>query len=72
MTKTRRRLSKAERANRPAFEDRVSRVAKDLEERAARLPPGKERDNLIRRARLMGAANHINGWLVSPGLRPPI
>lgn len=70
--KRRNRFSEEERANRPALEERVLQVAKDLEERANKLPPGRERDDLMRRARLTDTANHINEWLSSPGLRPPI
>lgn len=68
---TRKRLSNAERASRPAFDEQVSEAAKDLEDRAGRLPPGPERDALLRRARRMDVARHINAWLSSPGLQPP-
>jgi hypothetical protein len=67
----RRRLSQKERASRPAFEDRVSQAARELEEKAICLPPGPERDDLLRRARLMDVAKHIDKWLSSPGLRSP-
>jgi hypothetical protein len=60
MSKTRARLSKEQRASRPTFEERVSQAAKDLENQAWRLPPGPERDNLLRRARRMDVANHMN------------
>jgi hypothetical protein len=38
---------------------------------AQKLPRGKERDALVRKARLLETASHINHWLASPGLRPP-
>jgi hypothetical protein len=38
---------------------------------AATLPPGKEREGLLRRARQLETASHINQWLSSPGLKPP-
>lgn len=38
---------------------------------AAKLPPGKEREGLLRRARQLETASHINQWLSSPGLKPP-
>jgi hypothetical protein len=69
--KTRKRLSKAERASRPSFEARVSYAAKELEYNAWRLPPGPQRDAMLRKARQMDTAGHINEWLSSPGLRPP-
>ena len=71
MSKTRKRLSNDERASRPAFEERISQAAKELEDRAWRLPPGPERDALLRRARRMDIAKHMNEWLSSPGLQAP-
>jgi hypothetical protein len=59
------------RASRPSFEVRVSQAAKDLEEQAWRLPPGPERDNMLRRARLIQTASHLQEWLTSPGLKAP-
>jgi hypothetical protein len=38
---------------------------------AAKLPPGKEREGLLRKARQLEVACHINEWISSPGLRPP-
>jgi hypothetical protein len=38
---------------------------------ALRLPPGKERDALLRKARQLQTASHINDWLSSPELQPP-
>ena len=69
MTKKRSRLTDADRARRPALDDRVSQAMKDLRERANNLPPGTERDKLIRRARVMDTSNHLNDWLASLGLR---
>jgi hypothetical protein len=71
MSKTGKRLTKNELASRPAFEERVSRAAKDLEDKAWRMPPGPERDALLRRARQMDVANRMNEWLSSPGLQAP-
>jgi hypothetical protein len=38
---------------------------------AAKLPHGREREGLLRRARQLEAASHINEWLSSSGLKPP-
>lgn len=65
------RLTDEERASRPALEERVSQVMKELEERANKLPPGMERDKLMRRIRGLDTSNHLNDWLASPGLRIP-
>ena len=47
-----------------------------LEEQAMRLrkeaiPPGVEREKLVRQARKAEAAARIQEWLSSPGLQPP-
>jgi hypothetical protein len=46
-------------------------VAQRLREQAKALPPGIERDELIRKARQAETASHLNEWLTSPGLQPP-
>jgi hypothetical protein len=38
---------------------------------AQKLPHGRERDALIRKARQLKTASQINQWLSSPELRPP-
>jgi hypothetical protein len=38
---------------------------------AQKLPHGKERDALVRRARQLQTASQINQWLSSPELKPP-
>ena len=38
---------------------------------AQKLPYGKEREALVRKARQLEAASQINQWLSSPGLQPP-
>jgi hypothetical protein len=40
-------------------------------EEAAKLSHGRERDELLRKARQLEAASHMNDWLSSPELRPP-
>jgi hypothetical protein len=54
-----------------SLETRLSEEAKRLREEAKLLPPGTEREELIRKARHAETASHINEWLTSPGLRPP-
>lgn len=46
----------------------IAEIARD---EAQTLPPGKERDALLKKARQLDTASHINEWLSSPGLRPP-
>jgi hypothetical protein len=38
---------------------------------AQKLPHGKERDALVRKARQLETASQINQWLSSPELKPP-
>ena len=38
---------------------------------AQKLPHGRERDALIRKARQLETASQINQWLSSPELQPP-
>jgi hypothetical protein len=40
-------------------------------ERASALPPCREREELLLRARRAETASHITEWLNSPGLQPP-
>jgi hypothetical protein len=53
------------------FPDRLSNEADRLRAQAEAIPPSKERDELLRKARQAETASHINEWLTSPGLRPP-
>jgi hypothetical protein len=53
------------------LDERLEEMAKRLRDEARGTPPGVERDNLIRRARLAEAASHMRDWLSSPGVRPP-
>jgi hypothetical protein len=38
---------------------------------AEKLPHGKEREALVRKARQLHTASQMNEWLSSPGLQPP-
>jgi hypothetical protein len=38
---------------------------------AEKLPYGKEREALVRKARQLKTASQINQWLSSPALKPP-
>lgn len=42
-----------------------------LKAQVAKLAPGPERDQVIRRIRQNETASHIDEWLRSPGLQPP-
>ncbi len=53
-----------------SFPDRLASFAKDARKTAAHLPPGAEKDELLRKARQADAAAHLNEWASSPGLQP--
>lgn len=53
------------------LEERMAEQATKLKEKASQLPGGKERDDLLRRARIAETGSHISDWLTSPGLQPP-
>jgi hypothetical protein len=53
------------------FEKRLTEHKASLEQKAARLKPGPERDDLLQKVRQIDTATHINEWLNSPGLQVP-
>lgn len=54
-----------------SLDQRLEEQAKRLRQEARGIPPGVERDRLMRRARQAEVAAHMNEWLSSPGLQPP-
>ncbi|QPF94095.1 hypothetical protein [Bradyrhizobium commune] len=54
-----------------SLEDRLSAWVKQIQEQAAKLPPGPERDALLKRARQADMACHLDDWIKSSGLQPP-
>lgn len=53
------------------LEARLTDEAKRLREEAKFLPPGAQRDELIRKARQAEIGSRLTEWLTSPGLRLP-
>jgi hypothetical protein len=53
-----------------SFEERLAEEAQRLKNEAKALPPGTQREGLLRKARQAETASHINQWLNSPGLPP--
>jgi hypothetical protein len=62
----RRRLKQTE-----SIQDRLRGFADDVRMRAETLPPGKERDDLMQKARQADTASNLQEWANSPGLLPP-
>lgn len=46
-------------------------MAAEMRARAALLSHGPERDALLKEARRLETASHMDDWASSPGLRPP-
>ena len=51
--------------------DRLAHEAERLRQKAHTVPADKERERLLRKARQLETASHINEWLSSPGLQTP-
>lgn len=51
--------------------ERLSAWVKQVQAQALSLPPGPERDALLKKARQADVAYHLHDWIKSPGLRPP-
>ena len=54
------------------LEERLTQEARELRKRAKALPPGRERELLLKRARRDETTAHLTEWLLSPGSRAPI
>jgi hypothetical protein len=54
-----------------SLKDRLADWAKGIRQQADELPPGYERDELLRKARQAETASNIDDWANSPGLQPP-
>jgi hypothetical protein len=54
-----------------SLKDRLASFAEEIREKASRLRPGPERDDLLKRASRADTASHIDEWANSPGLQPP-
>jgi hypothetical protein len=47
------------------------RMAEKCAREADRMPPGPERDKLLRKIKLFESYAKIDNWIASPGLQPP-
>jgi hypothetical protein len=56
----------------PTTEKMWERLAEQMREEARKLPPGRARERMLSKARQLETASKLNGWLSSPGLRPPV
>jgi hypothetical protein len=54
-----------------SLKERLLEIAREAKERAATLPPGAERQELLAKARETKLTAELEDWLSSPGLQPP-
>ena len=59
------------RKQKRTIEEKWHDQAEAYREEAAKLSHGREREQLLRKARQLETASHMNDWLSSPGLAPP-
>jgi hypothetical protein len=65
-TAMRRRFKQTE-----SLQDRLTLFAREARDKATQLPPGIERDEMLKKAQQADTAAHLNDWINSPGLQPP-
>jgi hypothetical protein len=53
------------------FEENIAAEKAKLEAQVAKLRPGFQMEQLIKKIRQLDTASHVNEWLASPGLRSP-
>ena len=53
------------------LQDRIIAWAQEVRAQAAELPPGPERDALLKKVRQAETAMHLDDWANSPELQPP-
>ena len=54
-----------------ALKERLLASAREARDRAALLPPGPERQKLLKDARYLKTTADLDSWISSPGLAPP-
>jgi hypothetical protein len=58
-------------SKRKTTEQKWHEQSEATKEEAAKLPYGKLKEQMLRKARQLDTASQISLWLSSPGLRPP-
>ncbi|MBV9559778.1 MAG: hypothetical protein JOY90_04840 [Bradyrhizobium sp.] len=62
---------KRKRSRRTPLNARLATFAEYVQDQANQLPPGPERDEMVRKARQAKVADDLDKWIASPGLQPP-
>jgi hypothetical protein len=53
------------------LQDRIAEWAASVRDQAAAMPPGQDRDELLKKLRQAETAMHLQDWANSPGLKAP-
>lgn len=54
-----------------SLRDRLAAFAKKARDKTSDLPPGPEREEMLKKPRQTDTASHLTDWANSPDLRPP-
>jgi hypothetical protein len=54
-----------------SLRERLTTWANEVCEKADKLAPGREKEDLLRKARQADTASHLEDWANSRGLQPP-
>ena len=55
----------------PSLKDQLASFAEEVRRKADRLPPGRDREELLQKASRADHASHLNDLFYSSGLQPP-
>jgi hypothetical protein len=55
-----------------SLKDRLASFAKEATEKASQMPPGPERENLIKKARQAETAFRVDEWVTATGQHAPL
>ena len=58
-------------SKKPSVKERWDKQTEAFKRKAEKLPYGKEREELLRKARQLQTASDFNEWVSSPGLSRP-
>lgn len=54
-----------------SLKERLASFAHEVRRKASQLPPGPEKEQMLRKARQADTAAHLDDWANSSGLRSP-
>ena len=55
-----------------SLKDRLASFAKEASEKASRMPPGPERESLLKKARQAATATRVDEWAMDRGRHTPL